>query len=298
MSMRIMTEACGSLVAGQMIKAIQEAGHTAVGSDIDTFNAGYCLADGFITVPRYDMPNLWEATEQALIENNIDIVLPSFDETLHGWALRKEHFAQKGIHVIISPAETIAIFQDKWETYKFFENHNIPCPATALDQKYPLVKPRQGRGSEGVRCPETSIPMDGLISQEIATGEEYTIDALFDREGQLIYCVPRKRLGVQKGKSTRGIVLRNDGIVRYVKKISQKARFIGPVNLQCFIEGDSISFIEINPRIAGGMALGFAATENWITPMINNLVHRKAIIPRTVQYGMKMARYYAECFIP
>jgi len=50
--MRIMTEASGSLTASYLIKAIQNAGHQAIGSDINNINAGYCLADDFIVLPH------------------------------------------------------------------------------------------------------------------------------------------------------------------------------------------------------------------------------------------------------
>jgi hypothetical protein len=49
-----------------------------------------------------------------------------------------------------------------------------------------------------------------------------------------------------------------------------------------------------------GMALGIAATENWISLIINNIVlgrpvNYEKINP--VKYGLKMVRYYEECFI-
>lgn len=296
--MRILTEASGSLVAPYLIKAIQSAGHQAVGSDIDTANAGYCLADDFIVLPRHNDPDLWPTIERELIRNEIDVVIPSLDETMVGWAQRQEHFRRLGIHVIVSPEETVRICQDKWETYQFFRRAGIPCPRTSLQQDYPLVKPRQGRGAEGVSISESAVPMEGMISQEIAEGEEYTIDTFFDLKGAPVYIVPRKRIGVQSGKSTRGVVCRQDGIVDYVKKMAQAARFSGPINFQCFVSGDAISFIEINPRIAGGMALGFAATENWITLAVDNLVQGRPVQPKPVRYGLKMVRCYAEFFIP
>ena len=45
-------------------------------------------------------------------------------------------------------------------------------------------------------------------------------------------------------------------------------------------------------------AEGFAATENWIPLIIENFIHGKSIKEKqTIQYGLKMARYYSECFI-
>jgi carbamoyl-phosphate synthase large subunit len=295
--MRILTEASGSLVSAYLIRAIQESGHQAVGSDIDICNAGFCLADDFLVVPRHDDPRLWPVMARKISDANIDIVIPSFDETLLGWAQRRGDFQQNGIFVCISPPETIQIFQDKWETFEFFSSIGIPTPNTSLEQRYSLIKPRHGRGSEGIRITDEYVPMEGMISQEVVEGIEYTVDAFFDRDGHPIYIIPRKRLAVQQGKSTRGIVCRHDRIERYVRKIAAAIEFTGPINFQCFVHDDEVEFIEINPRVAGGMALGFAASENWVSLIVNNLIHGLPIQPKSVQNGLKMVRYYAERFI-
>jgi carbamoyl-phosphate synthase large subunit len=45
------------------------------------------------------------------------------------------------------------------------------------------------------------------------------------------------------------------------------------------------------------MALGFAATENWIDLIVRNLIHRELLTPRPVRVGLEMRRYYAEVFV-
>lgn len=296
--MRILTEASGSLVAGYLIRAVQEAGYQAVGSDLDTCNAGFCLADDFMIMPRHDDPGLWSYLGRKLEEEEIDIVIPSFDETLLGWAERRKDFERKGTFVCISPFETIRTFQDKWETYRFFCSVGIPTPATSLEKTYPLVKPRAGRGSVGIQITDEEVSMEGMISQELLEGTEYTVDAFFGRDGRPIYIIPRKRIGVQHGKSTRGIVCCHAGIEDYIRKMASAIEFSGPINFQCFVNEEEIKFIEINPRVAGGMALGFAASENWVKLIVEHLLEGKPVNPQPVRNGMQMVRYYAECFIP
>ncbi len=295
--MRILTEASGSLVAGYLIKAIQDAGHEAVGSDIHHEHAGVKLADDFVLVPRKDDPLLWEKLLKLMIDSRVDVVIPSVDETLLGWAQRRDEFNNRGIQVIVSPAETVAICQDKWETYHFFKACGIPCPEASLEQDYPLVKPRFGRGSQGVGIPAGPVDMTGMLSQQVATGVEFTIDTFFDREGEPVYIVPRRRLGVQAGKSTAGIVQLHPGMEDCIRTMARHLRFTGPINFQCFLDGEQLSFIEINPRIAGGMALGFAATESWINMIVANLIEDRPVAPGPVRDGLKMVRYYAEYFI-
>lgn len=297
--LKILTEASGSLTSAYLIKAIKDAGFLAIGSDIDSDSVGRFLADEFITVPRKDDPNLWPILVKLLLENKIDIVLPSLDETLAGWAERKDEMMEFGTRVIISDYKTVQTFTDKWMTYLFFRDTGIPTPRTSLKQDFPLVKPRKGRGAVGVKVVAEPLSMEGMISQELITGEEYTVDVFCDIGSRPVYIVPRKRIGVRDGKSTGGVVVHHPEIIKFVKRICSSIDFLGPLNIQCFVCTDgSVKFIEINPRIAGGMALGFAATENWVRLMVEHFVEGRPIRPKPIQYGMKMKRYYAEVFIP
>lgn len=145
-----MTEASGSLTSHYIISAIQQAGHLACGSDVNDFNAASQTCDDFIIMPYSDDPQLWDKTYSLLEKHKISIVLPTFDETLYEWSLRKEELQKRGIAVLISPPETIQTFIDKWKTYQFFTSIGIPTPKTAIYRHYGILKPRFGRGGSGI----------------------------------------------------------------------------------------------------------------------------------------------------
>ena len=296
--LRIMTEASSSLASGYMLKAIREAGHIPVGSDITPWTAALGLAKDNIVVPPYDDPSLWTVMEKKLNEHHIDVVIPSFDRTLLAWSERKSYFAARGITVIVSPPETIATFTDKWLSHQFFTANQIPCPPTSLDQVYPLLKPRIGSGAKGIRETDQQVDMTGYVSQAVIKGTEYTVDCLFDREGAPVYIVPRRRLMVHDGKSTQGEVVNMPPIESYIRRAATTISLTGQINFQCFqTEDGQFQFIEVNPRLAGGMALGFAATENWIRLLIKNFIYGESIAPGPIKFGTRMIRYYAEHFV-
>jgi carbamoyl-phosphate synthase large subunit len=296
---RILTEASGSLTAGYLINSIKAAGHICIGSDIDDRCFGSSLADDFAIMPRSTDSNLWHVIEQILVNKKIDIVIPSLDETLVGWAERKKHFSSLGVQVILSDPTSVAVCQDKWLTFQFFADNGIPTPLTSLLQQYPLVKPRLGRGGVGISITDEPIQMNGMVSQELLTGIEYTIDIFCDRDSKPTYIVPRRRVNVKDGKSTAGVVERHEGIEHWVQVICERLPFVGPINIQCFVLPDgAIKFVEINPRIAGGMALGFAATENWIDLIVRNMLNNQLLEPKPILEGLEMRRYYAEVFVP
>lgn len=298
--MNILIEASGSLTSGYIIKAIKNSGNRVIGSDISDFNHAKVMCDDFILMPKHNDKNLWKKISTLLDDYNIDIVIPSFDETLLGWSERVSFFRSKNIKVIISPVDTIKTFQDKWIAFRFFKNIGILTPESSLKSEFEIIKPRVGRGGSGIFLNDfkSEIDMTNMISQKKIIGQEYTVDCFFDVNGRPIYIIPRERLNVIDGKSSKGIVVKNLKIEDLVKKISLSIKFRGPINFQFFItDKKEIYILEINTRIAGGMALGFAASENWIELIIQNFINSNKILPKKIKYGMKMSRYYDEIFI-
>jgi carbamoyl-phosphate synthase large subunit len=163
-----------------------------------------------------------------------------------------------------------------------------------------MVKQRAGEGSAGVLRvrPEEAmrIDMTGCISQEFLHGDEYSIDALCDRQGDPIYIVPRQRCVVRSGRSVVGKVVDDVGIVSMVRRILAATRFLGPVNVQCFRTADGLFFTDLNPRVSGGLSLSLAATENWFRLIPRLLLGRK-ICPKPIIHGLVMMRYLTETVI-
>lgn len=296
--MRIMIEAAGSLVSSSTMKNIQKAGFTCIGTDANSESFGKYLCDEFYTVPAASDPDSRFFLAQLTKDKKIDLVIPTLDEGMLAWAEMKDELKKHGTHVSICDPETIKICEDKWLTYQKFVENNIPTPLTSLENIYPLVKPRNGRGGQGISINNKDVKMDGMISQELLSGIEYTTDVLCNLDGEPIYIVPRRRLTVREGKSTEGIVVENEKIIEGIKNICKAFHFAGPVNIQCFVdEKGDVKFTEINPRLGGGTTLGMAATENWFPLIVDIFVNGKKVqASHPVQYGLKMSRFYDEVF--
>ncbi|EAI4827470.1 ATP-grasp domain-containing protein [Campylobacter lari] len=297
---RILTEASGSLTSLYIINAIKEIGCIACASDIDSFNAAYNIADEFITMPSTKDAKLWEKTKKLLVQSKIDIVIPTLDDSLLGWSCLKEEFKNMGINVIVSPKETIEIFTDKWETYLFFKKISIPTPKTEIYKNLGVIKPRNGRGGAGIEFHSRNCQVNNkwsCITQEKIVGQEYTVDCFFDQNGDPIYIIPRKRIDVREGKSIKSSVAYHRVIESFIKKIAKEIYFIGPINFQVFeTEKGKIYFIEVNPRLGGGSSLAFHASENWVKLIVEHFVENKRIIPKVVDFDLKMTRAYLDVF--
>lgn len=295
--MRIFLEAAGCLTANFLISAIKESGNECVASDANPDSIGRYLADEFYTVPYAADDAYTDTVLRLLVEKKVDMVIPTLDDALMKWALMRDKLNENGITLAISDAAALETCLDKWNTYRAFKDNDIPTPETSLKQEYPLVKPRNGRGGAGVSVTDKTVDMKGMISQELLNGDEYTIDVFINTEHKPVYIVPRLRMGVKDGKSTGGIVIQNRLINEGVEKICKAIPLEGAVNIQCFVDGESVKFTEINPRFGGGTVLGMKATENWVPLTIETFKNNKAVhANKQVEYGLKMGRYYAEIF--
>lgn len=295
--MRILIEAAGSLVTPSTMKNIKKAGFSVIATDSDSNCFGKYLCDEFYEVPYASDPSSKDYLFKLCEDKKIDLVVPTLDEGMFSWANMAKQLKEKGTAVAISSPETIEICEDKWLTYLKFVENNIPTPETSLENIYPLVKPRNGRGGSGISINDKSVDMNGMVSQQLLKGEEYTVDVLCDLNGNPIYIVPRIRLMVKEGKSTQAVVVENDKVIKGVEDICKSIKFAGPVNIQCFYDNDEVKFTEINPRLGGGTALGMQATENWFPLIVDMFVYGKQIKANCpVQYGLKMSRYYDEVY--
>ena len=138
--------------------------------------------------------------------------------------------------------------------------------------------------------------MAGNLSQQYLTGDEFSVDALCDLQGNPLYVVPRLRCAVASGRSTIGRVVDDEEITECVRRILRAMRFLGPVKMQCFRTGAGLFFTDLNPRISGGLSLSFAATENWFR-LIPRLLARKSIRPVPVVPGLVMMRSLTETIV-
>jgi carbamoyl-phosphate synthase large subunit len=296
--MRVLIEAVGSPAWGALFVPLREVATHVVGLDITPLAFGLYESDRGYIVPRYADPGCFERIDQICRDESVDFVIPSINEGLVQWAERRDELLARGIRVLISPAETIRTFADKWHTYEFFARNGIPTPRTSLRHVYDLIKPRVGRGGTGIyRDAATggSLP-DGCISQEFIDGEEISTDVLCSKDGKPVYLVSRRRVEVLSGVSMKGEVIDDPVVARHVRAIVASTPCWGPLNIQCFLTPNGPLFTEVNPRIAGGLTLSMAATENWFDAILRDLRGEK-IGSKSVRNGLLMMRYFSDRFV-
>ncbi len=236
----------------------------------------------------------------------IDILIPLIDTELDVFAENKGMFSDIDVFIMLSSKQLIDMTFDKYRTYEFFTQNNIPTPKVLNEEdvinkvlEYPLIiKPRNGSSSIGVTKINNKEELlffrkyiKNPIIQEFVSGEEYTVDVMLDLYGNIKTIVPRLRLETRAGEVSKGVTKKDYKLIEEVKNVVEKLPgAIGCITLQLFKkENGELSFIEINPRYGGGIPLSIEAGAKfplWTVQMIQGNVFNEMDLTWKDNYAM------------
>lgn len=281
-------------------------------ADLSADVASRFYSDGHNLVPRVDCHDYAGVLLDICLKKSIDVVIPLIDPELIVLAANKNRFADVGCTVIVSDFELCKIFFDKQETASYFDRYNIRTPIIYSTQEAlkqiesgnsVFVKPAKGSSGVGAKVIRERSELEHHLHsisepliQEYIHGNEYTVDALFSRESELVCAVPRRRLAVRAGEIEKGVTERNGKIIEAVIGLSAHLKgAFGCLTIQCFLnDSDEVVFIEINPRFGGGFPLSFKAGANYPAWLLKNISGESLAYSECMQLwkeNMLMLRY-------
>lgn len=257
----------GSGMAVTAIKALeQQSDVKTVATDIDKLSAGLHLADTGYLVPPFDDSEYMDSILDIVSSEDIDVVIPALDPILKRFSKARDKFADRGVSVMVSDPETLAITQDKWKTFRHLMD-TVPVPESWIELdnipsgKEYFIKPREGSGSEETHHAKSIEELEfyfeqveNPIVQTHLPGKEFTIDCLTDTDGSPLACVPRLRKEITSGISTKVEVVNDKTLILLAQDVADVLSFRGPFFIQAKIGEDGVArVIEIGSRIAGTM---------------------------------------------
>jgi len=283
-----------------------------IGTDIDPLAPASDFVDSFYIVPQSKHEDFIPTIQEICIENNINLLFPLNDNDLLPLSSGKTILEKNEIIVVVSQMKSIDTTVDKWSTYQFFKNVGIKTPETWIandnnKSDFPLlIKPRNGSAGKDVikvndqRELEFYIPrIEKPIIQEFINGPEITTDVICDFKGSIIGIVNRERIEVRWGEVTKGKTIFDKNIIKNCEKIVENLDIVGPITVQCILEGNDAYFIEINARYGGGAPLGFAAgvqSPHWYLSIVSGI---ELDLPSIGSYkqNLYLSRYDNSIFI-
>ena len=314
MPVTLLRTAAGSAPTVTQYEVFQRSGTRVIAADSDPLSVGFVFADAAYVVPRADAPEYVETLLRICERESVNWLLPALDEELVVIASCRHEFERIGTSVLASPLASLQICTDKLKTYNFFCSWGIPTPLTLdgenLDvsevHSYPqVVKPRSGRGSTNVFVArnerELRFFLDYIprpVVQTYVAGTELTIDVLSDLGARPLFVRPRYRLQTDSGISFKAATTSNERIANWAAIIAEELSLIGPTNIQCFVDhAGAIWFTEINARLAGSVALTFAASPDFFQALADLLAGRPVNPTSELAKPLIMLRYWSETYV-
>lgn len=261
-------------------------------ADITPLAAAYQHADGRFLVPRCTDPSFIPIILDECRKHDIRLIIPTIDPELPVYAAAREKLEREGIRVAISSPEIAAIGRDKVLTHGWLTEAHLPTVKQALLEEalehpgewpFPFIaKPRRGSSAIGVtvvRNERELASMTGAkdyIVQEVATGQEYTIDFWVDSSGRCRSVVPRRRIEVRAGEVSKAVTCRHEALHRLAFTVAERlpGRAYGVLNVQIFYDEATqrASIIEVNPRFGGGYPLAWEAGARYAEWLIRDVL--------------------------
>lgn len=274
------------------------------------------LVDKCFAVGRCCDPGFIEEVLRIAIEEDVCLIVPTIDTELSVYAANRQRFLEHGITVAVSDPETVRIACDKVETHRWLVENGFLTPRqgnpdevlrSPVQWTFPLIlKPRSGSASAGIAVVKSLVALreiaedrQGLIVQEIARGDEYTVN-VFVQDGRCVCAVPHKRLETRGGEVSKGITVRDERLMQLATTITEKLPGTrGALNVQCFVDADgTINVIEINARFGGGFPLANRAGAKFPLWLLEPLLEKPGTVTAEWQDGLLMLRYDDAVFIP
>lgn len=210
----------------------------------------------FITSSRWGKDKLKKAFEDAGAEvvhqmsPEVKLIIPTVDEELCFFSNSREWFTAQGIHIAVSPEFAVYTCRDKMEFALFCGRHGFNTPHTR-QMGGSLIKPRFGKGGKG----QFKIDNSYIVQDFVDWMPEYSIDYFKDHD--ILSVVPRLRLDIVNGESTKATINYSSRLVDEAKRLGAALGLEGPNVLQCFYDGNTVVWSEVNCRYGGGSWLTF-----------------------------------------
>ena len=228
-------------------------------SSIDR-HGSYVFENYVSGLPMITDVDFFEQFNTLLSEKQIDVIFPTHDTVATFFADNADKIKAK---LIVADKQTSAICRDKQKTYEALADCDFIPKTYSKIEEYPVfIKPKEGQGAVGAKLLNSAkdipdVDLNDYVICEYLSGDEYTVDCLTDKNGELRFVSPRSRQRLMAGVSVAGQLEElTDEIKNIAYQINERLSFLGLWWFQ--IKQDKNGkwkLLEVSTRCAGTMAL-------------------------------------------
>ena len=160
-------------------------------ADANEEAVGKYLVPRFVHIPKADDPAFIDVLTRICLEQHVRLILPLVSAELPTLAHHKKELEEKGITVLVSPPDAIAIANNKSNCYRYLQEKGIAVPKFAVvntvdefihgafELGHPQLpfcfKPSVSNGSRGVRIVSDSLNE----SEQLFKGKPYHLNITY-----------------------------------------------------------------------------------------------------------------------
>ena len=271
------------------------------------FVLDYCFQ-----VPAVTSENFINEIIKICVKNEVTLIIPTIDTELLVYANNRAELFKHNIEVVLSENELITSCRDKRLTNRLFNSLSIDVPEERdiTNPVFPIfAKPFDGSLSKDLHIIRTKeeisseiLANEKLIYMELIDTKrfiEYTVDAYYSKNGEMVCVVPRERLAVRAGEMNQGRTDKGSIYTLLKSRMSMLEGARGCITAQFFYDKltEELKGIEINPRFGGGYPLTYksgAAYSDFI--LKEYILNEKIEAFEGWTHDLKMLRYDAAYF--
>lgn len=250
--------------------------------------------DKYYLTPKINDPEYIDQVLGICEQENIKAVTTCIDPEIEILAKNRQRFLDKGILPLCPDERTAFICFDKYEMFKYLREVGINTILTydSYDHfeegyrkgeiKFPVfIKPRSGSGSVGAERIDSNdrlkeifeAPKYDYIIQEWMNCEDCDADVYIDTiSNKAVAAILKRKIETRIGGASKTIAFKDDKLFSLIRKICEKFKFYGPVDMDFFCKDGVYYLSEINPRFGGAYLHGFGAGVDFPN-MIRNNIH-------------------------
>lgn len=251
---------------------------------------------------RWGDENIIEDISKVIGKYSVNIILPIVNGAIEIASICKVRFPD--VFVPVSDYKITNVLFDKIEAAKVFKESGFPIPKTysVLSARMPAIaKPRKGGASRGIHIFTDMDDLmhlpnlkDYLVQEYLEHKDEFTVDCYIDTKGEIMVSVPRRRLEVMGGESTKTKTCRDEKLCEFSREVIKRFNLRGPVNLQFIhdLDSDRYLLMEVNPRISGAVSCSILAGAPICDYIILEALGREIEPCNDWKDGALLARYF------
>lgn len=281
-----------------------------IGVDMSELVASKIWLDSFYTVPGVNDVKYFEKLNKIIELEKVDVIIPITSYDMNVFCEEEEKIGRYKDKLLIMDNKTHKLLHNKETCYQYLNKIGIAVPIIVETPKvYPVVlKAKEDTGSKKTFIIKNkdefeyySRKVENAIVVEYLEGTEYTVDCLFDREGECIGYNIRERKKMNGGGAVISINREIDGVKKIIEKLESTGRIKGPVNFQFKIDNEkNLKIFDFNTRLASGglpvtVASGFDIPYLLVRLILGEKITKWRRDEKNI--GLTMIRYFEEVYV-